>query len=187
VDLVAIAETLQGSALAEWLRTSLKAIPVIEAVHVMAIAIVFGTILIVDLRLLGFPSTRRPFTRVSRELLGWTWFAFTVALVTGALMFVADAVQYYNNTPFRLKMLAIVVAGVNVAIFHGITERGVAAWNEDAPTPAGARAAGALSILLWVTVIFLGRWVGFTQTYDFEVPKDIEFNFDFPAEDSKPE
>ena len=186
MELIGIAESIQSSGLAEWLRTSLKAIPIIEAVHVMAITIVFGTILIVDLRLLGFPSTRRAFTRVSRELLGWTWAAFVVAVITGALMFVADAVTYYNNTPFRLKMLALVIAGINVAIFHGITERGVAAWDKDSPTPAAARAAGAISIATWVVVIFLGRWIGFVSTYDFEVPKDIQFDFDFPADDSKP-
>lgn len=185
MDLLALAESIQSTALGEWIRTSLKAMPVIESVHVMAIALVFGTILIVDLRLLGFPNTRRAFTRVSGELLGWTWLAFVVAVITGALMFVADAVTYYQNTPFRLKMLALVAAGVNVAIFHGVTERGVAGWDNDAPPPAAARAAGALSILLWVTVIFLGRWIGFTQAYDFEVPEDVELNFEFPLEDSK--
>jgi hypothetical protein len=177
MDLTSIVASVEGSGLGEWMRSSLKAMPVVEAIHVMAIALVFGTILIVDLRLLGLFDTQRSITRVSDELLRWTWWAFGVAAVTGALMFSANATTYFVNTPFRLKMLALIAAGANMAIFQLVTFKNVAEWDRNAPAPAAARMAAALSITLWTSVIFLGRWVGFTKGYDFEIPDELDFDF----------
>ena len=177
MDIPSIVATLQASAPAEWMRSSVKAMPFVEATHVLAAATVFGTILIVDLRLLGFPNTRRSFTRVSDEMLRLTWTAFCVALVTGSLMFVANANTYYVNTEFRLKMLALIGAGLNMAYFQFVTFRTVDEWDSGTPSPLAARVAGAISIFIWVSVIFLARWIGFTKGYDFEVPENVNFEF----------
>src|SRR5690606_1036045 len=177
MDLIGVVEKIEASGIGEWMRTTVKAVPVVEAIHVMAIAVVFGTILVVDLRLLGLRDTRRPYTQVSRELLGWTWAAFVVAAITGAMMFAANAMTYYQNTPFTLKMLALVAAGLNMAVFHLITGRDVDEWDTSRSAPAGGRVAGALSILIWTSVIFLGRWIGFTKGYDFSVPEEVDFDF----------
>ena len=171
--------SIESSGVGEWMRTSLKAMPVVEAIHVMAIALVFGTILIVDLRLLGLFDVRRAFSRVSDELLRVTWVAFVVATITGVLMFTANASTYYVNTAFRWKMVALVAAGVNMAVFQFVTARTVPAWDKGVQPPLAARAAGAISILIWTSVIFLGRWIGFTKGYNFEVPEDFEFDLDF--------
>jgi hypothetical protein len=173
-----IVEVIQASAVAEWMRTSVKAMPIVNSLHVLAAATVFGTILIVDLRLLGFPNARRPFTRISDEMLRLTWAAFALALITGGLMFAANAQTYVGNTAFQLKMLALIGAGANMAIFQRITFRGVGAWDQAASTPLAGRVAGAASIIIWVTVIFLARWIGFTKGYDFEVPTDVDFSFE---------
>jgi hypothetical protein len=181
VDIVAtIAQTLETSAVGEWMRTSLKAMPVIEAIHVLTAAVVFGTILIVDLRLLGVPSTRRAVTRIHEELVRFTWAAFGVSVVTGLLMFAPNATTYFRNTAFGLKMLSLLAAGVNMAIFEGRTFRSVTAWDRDVPTPPAARLAGALSILIWAAVIFFARWIGFTKGYNFAIPDDVDLNFEFP-------
>lgn len=178
MDLTSIVQGIESSGLGEFMRSSLKAFPVIEAAHVMAIALVFGTILIVDLRLLGLLDTRRPLTRVSDELLRLTWAGFFIAVITGVAMFTANATTYFDNTPFQLKMLALLGAGVNMAFFQFVTFRTVADWNVGRLPPPAARMAGALSILLWTSVIFLGRWVGFTKGYDFGIPEDVDFDFD---------
>jgi hypothetical protein len=172
MSLLGLAEAAQSSGVAEWMRSAVKAMPVVEALHVLAVALVFGTVLIVDLRLLGFPDTRR-----ADELLKLTWAAFGLAVVTGAMMFAANAVTYYNNTAFRLKLLALLAAGLNMAVFQFLTYRGVAAWDRDRPSPAAARLAALLSILIWLTVIFLGRWIGFTKGYDFTIPDEVQFEF----------
>src|SRR5690606_2319421 len=128
---------IEGSALAEWLRTTAGAIPIIEAAHVMGVALVFGTILIVDLRLLGIPNRRRSFVRTSNELLRYTWLGFGLAAVTGVLMFVANPATYVGNTLFWWKMAALLGAGVNMAVFELVTSRGVKSWDRDTrPPPA---------------------------------------------------
>jgi hypothetical protein len=179
MDFPSIIQSIQASAPAEWMRTSVKAMPFVESLHVLAAATLFGTVFIVDLRLLGLPNTRRPFTVISRELLRLTWIAFFVALVAGLLMFAANAHTYVVNTAFRFKMLALLAAGVNMTIFQGITCRTVSAWDLDARPPLAGRVAGVLSILLWISVIFFARWIGFTKGYDFSIPQDSHINFQF--------
>ena len=169
--------TIESSGIAEWMRTSLKAMRVVESIHVLSAALVFGTFLIVDLRLLGFPDTRRSFQRVEDELLKITWAAFTISVVTGLLMFAPNATTYFRNLAFGLKMLALLGAGVNMAIFEHVTKRSVANWDKDKPAPGAARLAGALSILIWICVIFFARWVGFTKGYDFGIPDVVQLDF----------
>jgi hypothetical protein len=94
-------------------------------------------------------------------------------------MFAANAQTYFINTAFRLKLLAILAAGINMLIFETLTRRDVAAWDVGVPPPRAARLAGLASILLWITVIVLARWIGFTKGYDFAVPDDPNIKFDF--------
>ncbi|MDR2215553.1 MAG: hypothetical protein LBE59_06910 [Nevskiaceae bacterium] len=177
MSLETLAQSIHAWGIAEWMRSSLKAMPVIESIHVMAITLVFGSILVVDLRLLGLLNANRAFTRIAHELLRLTWGAFAVAAITGALLFTPNSITYYHNTAFRLKMLAILAAGINMAIFEFRTVRGVATWDTTRTPPAAARLAGLLSIVLWVTVIILGRWIGFSKGYDFSIPEEVQFEF----------
>ena len=180
MDVPGIVQAIHDSGLGNFMRTQVKAMPVVEAIHVLSGSIVFGTILIVDLRLLGFPDTRRPFTRVADELLKLTWLAFFVSVLTGAMMFTANAITYYGNTAFRLKMLALLAAGINMAIFHRVTLKSVARWNITS-VPFAGRLAGGASILIWIAVIFLARWIGFTKGYDFSIPDNVHIDFTFPG------
>ena len=178
MDLTFLVDAAQNSALSEWMRTSLKAVAIINALHVISIVTVFGTIFLVDLRLLGIPNVQRSFMRMHDELLRWTWGAIGVAAVTGVLLFMVNAVTYYRNTAFWLKMLTIVLAGINMFIFERMTARTAPSWDKGVTPPAGARLAGALSIVLWLAVIVFGRWIGFTKGYDFTIPEDVQFDFE---------
>jgi hypothetical protein len=180
MDLSAIFDAMQNSSVSEYLRLSLKAMPIVEAIHVMAIATVFGTIALVDLRLLGWPNVQRSFTKLHHELLRWTWIAFGASVITGVLLLVVNAVTYYRNTAFWLKMGVIVLAGINMLVFELVTAKTAPAWDKGVKPPSAARLAGALSLLLWITVIFLGRWIGFTKGYDFSIPEDVQFDFSTP-------
>jgi hypothetical protein len=177
VDLTPLVEAAQNSAISEWLRTSLKAVAIVNALHVISIATVFGTIFLVDLRLLGIPNVKRAFSRVHHELLPWTWGAFGIAAITGVLLFMVNAVTYQRNTAFWLKMATIVLAGINMAVFELRTLKSVPTWDVGVKPPNAARLAGALSILLWIAVIVFGRWIGFTKGYDFTIPEDVQFDF----------
>ncbi len=172
-----ILEAIQSSALGSWMRYANPAMPLVEAAHVLAAVLLFGTVLIVDLRLLGLTDSSRGFARVSRETLRLTWLAFAVSVLTGSLMFTTSPLTYFYNTAFRLKALALLAAGLNMAVFQLVTARGVAAWNEHPSVPGAARVAGLASIVLWAAVVLLGRWIGFTKGYDFTVPPGVELVF----------
>jgi len=180
VDLTPLVEAAQNSALSEWMRTSLKAVAIINAFHIMSIVTVFGTIFIVDLRLLGYPNVKRSFMRMHHDLLRWTWGAFGIAAVTGVLLFMVNAVTYHRNTAFWLKMAAMALAAVNMLVFEHGTMKSAASWDKGVSPPQAAKIAGALSIVLWVAVIVFGRWIGFTKGYDFSIPEDVQFDFSLP-------
>lgn len=171
---------VEGSGLAEWLRSEVRALPAVNALHVIGVGLLFGTILLVDLRLLGVAGGARSFRRTAHELLPLTWIGFALALLTGAMMFAANAATYVGNTAFLTKMGLLLLAGLNMAVFELATARGAEAW-DTGRVPAAGRVAGGLSVLLWLSVIFFGRWIGFTKGYDFEVPEGVELDFDFSA------
>jgi hypothetical protein len=169
-------DAIERSAAAEWMRGT-SAGQMVEATHVVSAVLLFGIVLVVDLRLLGLADASRAFTRISRETLPLVWLAFAVSVITGALMFAASAHTYVNNTAFRLKALALLGAGLNMTLFHWKTLRGVADWDQNRSSPRAARVAGLLSVVLWAAVVLLGRWIGFTKGYDFAIPQDIDFEF----------
>jgi hypothetical protein len=139
----------------EWL------FPIVETLHVMALTIVFGSIAMMDLRLLGVASRDSAVSRLSNEVLPWTWTAWCTAALFGTLMFMAKATTYAGNLQFRLKFLCMALAAVNMLIFQFGAYRQVARWDSGV-TPLDAKVAGALSLSLWIGVVFFGRWVGFT-------------------------
>jgi hypothetical protein len=139
----------------EWL------FPIVETLHVMALSIVFGSIAMVDLRLLGISSRDSEVSQLVGEVLPWTWSAWGVAALCGTLMFLAKAETYLGNLQFRLKLLCMALAAVNMLVFHFGAYRQVGRWNLGNP-PSSAKLAGGLSLSLWTGVVFFGRWVGFT-------------------------
>ena len=168
-----ILESIQGSALAEWMRDTNPAMQIVESVHVLAAVLVLGTVLIADLRLLGVTDSQRAFSRIGRETLPLTWVAFALAVVTGSLMFTTSAHTYFGNAAFQWKALALLAAGLNMLLFQRLTARGIAAWDAGKP-PRAPRIAGVVSLLLWAAVVLLGRWIGFTKGYDFTIPPGVE-------------
>jgi hypothetical protein len=154
-------EWLQNLPLPMQIRESEWMFPTIETVHVFALVLVVGSIVTVDLRLLGFANRDRPFSQLAKEMLPWTWTAFLVAAAAGALMFTSKALTYFGNIPFRIKMCCMLLAGMNMLLFHWVGSRHLASWDASQP-PLRARLAGAVSLLLWTTIVATGRWIGFT-------------------------
>jgi hypothetical protein len=84
-------------------------------------------------------------------------------VASGSLLFISNATEYLGNGYFVAKIFLICIAGLNMAVFHGISARDLPRWENDTAPPLPARLAGGLSILLWVSVITCGRWIGFTM------------------------
>jgi len=155
---------LQSTAIAQAIAENEIIFPWIESVHVLAIVLVVGTISIVDLRLLGVASLDRAVSRLMRDVLPYTWGAFAVAAITGSLMFSSDAVHYAHNFFFRGKLVLLALAGLNMAVFHLVGIGNVERWGTAAgQTPVAAKAAAAVSLLVWIAVVAFGRGIGFTM------------------------
>src|SRR5712691_1433269 len=155
-------EWLQTTTLAKAIGENEVLFPWIESIHVLAIVLVVGTISIVDLRLLGLASLDRAVSRLMRDVLPVTWSAFVVAAISGALLFSSNATVYAHNFFFQGKLVLLAAAGVNMAVFHVTGVRDISRWGATRTTPLAAKAAGAVSLLIWVCVIVFGRWIGFT-------------------------
>jgi len=159
-ELIALFE---GSGIADRIRENDVLFPLIESIHVLSVALVVGSIVAVDLRLLGLAWATRPASRVARGILPLTWCAFVFAVVSGALLFVSNATKYLANGYFVAKMILIALAGANMVAFHWIGARDQPRWDRADLPPMKARVAGGLSILLWFAVVTCGRWIGFTM------------------------
>jgi len=153
----------EDSAIGEAIRENDLLFPTIESVHVVAICLVVGSILVLDLRLLGFASLKRPVSRLTGAILPVTWGAFALAATSGFLLFISNATKYLANGYFVAKMFLICAAGINMLVFHWISARDLPQWEQDTSPPFSARLAGALSILLWIAIVACGRWIGFTM------------------------
>lgn len=153
----------ENSRLADNIRENDLLFPFIESVHVLSICLVVGSILAVDLRLLGLASIRRSVSRVTHGILPLTWCAFVVAVASGGLLFISNATKYLGNGFFIAKLFLIGAAGLNMMIFHAISAKDLPRWENETRLPLPARLAGGLSILLWVAVVACGRWIGFTM------------------------
>jgi len=159
----ALISYLENSSVADNIRENDLLFPLIESVHVLAICLVVGSILVVDLRLLGLASTGRPVSRITGAILPLTWCAFVVAVASGGLMFISNASKYLSNGYFVAKMVLIGVAGLNMLVFHFVGARDLPKWENDRRPPLPARLAGGASIVLWIAVVACGRWIGFTM------------------------
>jgi hypothetical protein len=135
--------------------------PIVETIHVLALTVVVGSVAMMDLRLLGVGSRERAASEVIASSLPWAWSAFAVAFIAGSLLFSSKAATYYANLPFRIKMVCLALAAVNMLVFHFFTARGMASWDRGTP-PRAARLAAAFSLTLWIVIVATGRWIGFT-------------------------
>lgn len=154
--------TLEYSQLGIFIAESTWAFPTIETLHVIALVTVLGTLLAMDLRLLGVASTNQRVTQMSKDTLPWTWAAFVLAAITGSLLFVSKASTYMVNPYFLVKMSLIVVAGLNMLYFHYVTYKTVSNWDTSPQIPSGAKWAAIMSLIFWIVIVFCGRAIGFT-------------------------
>ena len=139
MDLDRALEWLQTITLAKAIGENEVMFPWIEAIHVLAIVLLVGTISIVDLRLLGIASLDRAVDRLMRDVLPYTWSAFAVAAVTGGLLFSSNAAIYAHNFFFQGKLILLALAGLNMAVFHLLGSRDIERWGAPGTHPSPPR------------------------------------------------
>ena len=159
------AAALEASALARAMREWLWLYPSVEIVHIVGIGLLFGSIAVLDVRLLGFAKTNISVRRLGRHVLPWTAASFLLIVPSGLMMFTAHASDFLANPVFPIKMGLIMLAGVNAALFHTIAMRTADVWDteemKDLRPPPSVRMAGAASLLIWISVIACGRLLAY--------------------------
>jgi len=158
-----ICEWLETTPIAVLIQESAYGFPILVGIHILGISLSAGTLLWADLRLLGASLRGYQLAEVYRGLAPWFLTGFGVMIISGAVLFTAFATSAYGNVYFRIKTVAIVLAGVNALIFHMAARREA---NRSAPataTPMIARISGLTSIALWAVVIVAGRMMSYTM------------------------
>jgi hypothetical protein len=156
---------LEASGLGQAMRQWLWLYPGVETVHLVGIALLFGSIAILDLRLLGV-SRAIPVRALARHVLPWTAASFLLIVPSGFLMFTAHATEFIESPVFVLKMILILAGGLNAALFHAMVSPSMEIWDSDGMRklgpPPSARVSAAVSLLLWIAVIACGRLLAYT-------------------------
>jgi hypothetical protein len=152
---------LEASALSEAMRGSLWMYPIVEIVHIVGFVILVGSVAMFDLRVLGL-SPALPVQRLGRHLLRWSLASLLLIVPAGLMMFSAHPQDFIGNPIFLFKMLLILAAAVNAAMFHVGPYRAVEQWDTLAPAPVYAKLHAALSLLIWIAVISCGRLLAYT-------------------------
>jgi hypothetical protein len=163
MTLLQICEWLEATSVAVLVRESLYGFQVLVAFHLLGLMLSVGILLWVDLRLMGVTMQRSRVSDVYRNLAPWFLSGFGVMLVSGAMLFAGFATSAYGNLYFRIKIVALLLAGANAVIYHFAAQRASAGWDAAPRPPAPVRIAGLTSIVLWATVILAGRMISYTM------------------------
>jgi hypothetical protein len=150
-------EWIEGTWLSQTMVNYQWAFPACETLHFFGLCLLMGSVIVMDMRLLGF--ARGLSIRAVHQLLPWAWAGFGVNLVTGILFIFTQPAFYYPNTAFRIKLLLIGLAGLNALWFHVAVNRQLDGWTDDIDPPAQAKTIASLSLVLWVSVICFGRFI----------------------------
>lgn len=148
-------EWCEATYLGTVVRESIWLFPVIEAVHLVALCVMGGAILVVDMRLLGVGLTAQRPSALARHVRPWLLGGLAVMLSTGVLLFLSEAIKCFYNTSFWVKMTTLPVAIVFTFVVRSRLLDGL-------DTSARSRVLGAVSIALWFTVAAAGRWIGYS-------------------------
>jgi hypothetical protein len=152
---------LQATPFSLAIQTNLWITPLLQSIHIVMIAVVFWSVLMIALRVLGLMRADEPFADVWQRFAPWMWAGLVLLAITGALLTVGEPVREFSATSFWMKMALIVVGIVIVVSFRGALASGV----RTGEFAAGARISAVVTIVLWTFIIFLGRAIA----YDTEV------------------
>jgi hypothetical protein len=162
MNLLVLCQWLQSTSLATWIRESLNLYPALYTLHIFGFVVMVTATSVLDLRVLGWGLGDRSVSSVAKLALPWAKAGLAANLVTGFLVFAAQAVDMYTNTAFRWKMLMVLLAGLNIVLVEATIYRTVEDWGQRGTTPAAARLSAMISILLWFGIVAMSRVIGFT-------------------------
>jgi hypothetical protein len=166
VEILSFCQWLEKTPFAAAMRNSSWLFDITETTHTLGIILVAGTILLVDLRLLGLGLKKERVSEVVERIVPWTLSGFAFMVFTGGWLFASEARKLYHSPAFRIKLVLLALAGLNALVFHLTVYRRSADWDELRVLPARARLAGMVSLILWICIIAAGRSIAYGPGYD---------------------
>ena len=151
-------EWCENTAAGHAIRDSLWLFPVIESFHLLALALMGGAVLLLDLRMLGLGLRRQPVAHLAREAQPWLIGALITMLTTGLLLFTSEAIKCYYSSAFWTKMSFLLPA----ILFTFTVRRKVSLAEEGRVRPVWTKLVALISVSLWTVVGAAGRWIGFS-------------------------
>lgn len=150
---------LETTAIANAIRTVPWLYPALETVHYIGLAMLVGSIMLIDLRLLGFARVLP--LRSMIGLVPWVWAGFIVNAVSGSLIFIYGATGFGSSGAFQLKMVLMLLAGINAMIFTFAAGRSKDSWLDTGNVPGSIKVVATASFVLWLGVVTTGRWMAY--------------------------
>ena len=139
-------------------------IPTVQTVHILSIAIVMSSVLLVDLRVFGLISRGQPLDAVARRFLPWVWFTLIVLLVSGSTLVVGEPGRSLQNPAFIAKMCMLITVMLLTLSFQSGLKRDAQYWERSPTRRASGRIIAGLSLMLWVAIVFAGRWIAYVSS-----------------------
>lgn len=136
--------------------------PVAQTIHILAIAAIMGSIVLIDLRILGLAVPSQGVAELTKRLLPWTWWALPALALSGAPFVFARPQRYEINPIFRIKFVLMALAVLVTLAFHMVSARDAGYW-ERAGGRVTAKLVAVVSLGLWVGVILAGRWIAYAD------------------------
>lgn len=161
MEITAICHYLQSLPWSVYIRQSTLLFPIIEGTHVLALSISIGFVLVLDLRFLRIGFRGEAASRIMGQIGPWMVTGLVIMFLTGILLFVAQAEKAYGSIFFRIKMLLLVLAGINALYYQLKFFPSMAVWDEAKKVPLGVRVCAVVSIILWIGVIVCGRTMAY--------------------------
>jgi hypothetical protein len=150
---------LESTRFSYFMSHAVYAWPTCAILHFLGLTLMIGTVGLFDLRLLGVATALSPVAM--HRLIPWGVAGFLINLVTGVFFMIGQPLRYVGNPAFELKLILLVVLGLNMLLFYSATYRKVVALGPGAPIPMTAKIAAATSLIGWLAVICAGRMIAF--------------------------
>ena len=161
MHLVDFFQWLNASAASVWLREGEWQFPIIETIHILGLGLSVGTIMWIDLRLMGLVTKQHRVSAIVGPLEPWAIAGFVVMFASGLLLFLAEPMKCFTTLSFQLKAIMLVLTGLNVWYFHAKVYPSVPDWDTAPRIPWQAKMVGASSMVLWFGIIIAGRWTAY--------------------------